>query len=122
MTMVGTRQKVFNYVSKHIMSKGIAPTIREIMEGCQISSTSVVSHHLQKLDASGHLVRTDDIARGIALGDAAGMNSSLSLTCHAATRWPGTEVSLHLHDACPGHVFQAWDGREFECECGCGHE
>ncbi len=117
----GTRQKVFNYVSKHIMAKGFAPTIREIMDGCQISSTSVVLHHLRMLDKLGHLVRTDEVARGIALGAAAGMNSSLSLNCHAATRWAGTEVAQHLHDGCPGHVFQAWDQREFDCQCGCGH-
>ena len=23
----------------------------------------------------------------------------------------------HLHAMCPGHVFQAWDGAEFDCEC-----
>ncbi len=116
------RQRIFTFVSRHIMTNGYGPTIREIMKACQIASTSNVTFHLDALATSGHLTRASDTARGIALGDSAGMNSSMSLTCHAATRWAGTEVAGHLHQQCPGHVFQAWDSREFDCVCACGHD
>ncbi len=115
-------QRIFTYVSMHITTRGFAPTIREIMEGVGISSTSVVSRHLNQLHDLGHLVRSEGLARGIALGDAAGMNLNFSLMCHAATRWAGTDVAAHLHGMCPGHVFQAWDSREFDCACTCGHD
>ncbi len=123
MTLVqdSKRQRIFTFVSRHIMTKGFAPTVREIMDGVGISSTSLVSYHLNELGKSGHLVRSEGLARGLILGDAAGMNSNLSLTCHAATRWAGTEVAGHLHAMCPGHVFQAWDDHEFDCQCACGH-
>ena len=116
------RMRIFTFVSQHIMTRGFAPTIREIKAEVGISSTSVVSYHLTQLHNSGHLMRAEGLARGITLGDAAGMNSNLSLTCHAATRWAGTEIAGHLHAMCPGHVFQAWDSREFDCACACGHE
>ncbi len=115
-------QSIFTFVSEHIMTKGLAPTIREIMDGCEMASTSTVSYHLAKLAKSGHLRRDSNVARGLFLGDEAGMNTSLSFMCHAASRCAGTEVATHLHAACPGHVFQAWDSREFDCQCGCAHD
>lgn len=43
------------------------PTVREIVKGCGLSSTSVALYHLLTLGQRGYLTRTRDIARGIAL-------------------------------------------------------
>ena len=46
---------------------GYAPTVREIQDGCQISSTSVVGHHLMQLDKAGYINRISGVSRGIEL-------------------------------------------------------
>ncbi len=114
-----SRKAILDFVSERIGSSRFAPSIREIGQAVGIASTSQVVGHLDALCSLGLLERTAGTARGLALG----MNTidNVSFMCHAATRWGGTEVAVHLHTACPGHVFQAWDQREFDCECGCGH-
>jgi len=44
---------------------GVAPTIREIQEGCDISSTSVTSYHLDKLEVAGRIRRPFIASRSI---------------------------------------------------------
>lgn len=109
------RKDILDFVSERIGKSGFAPSIREIGGAVGIASTSQVAGHLDALCSLGLLERTTDTARGLALG----MNTiaDVSFMCHAATRWSGTEVADHLHEACPGVVFQAWDQREFECQC-----
>ena len=41
---------------------GCAPTIREIMSSCGISTTSVVSYHLAKLEKENKISRPGDKA------------------------------------------------------------
>ncbi len=43
------------------------PTVREIVKGCDLSSTSVAAYHLLTLGQRGYLTCTRDIARGIVL-------------------------------------------------------
>jgi repressor LexA len=45
--------------------KGYPPTIRDIATGCGISSTSVVTYNLNKLEQAGYIHRHSDISRGI---------------------------------------------------------
>lgn len=125
--MLGTTQKshdarkaILDYVSERIGGSGFAPSIREIGKAVGIASTSQVTGHLDALCSLGLLERATDTARGLALG--INTIADLSFMCQAATRWSGTEVGRHLHQGCPGHVFQAWDQREFDCQCGCGHD
>jgi hypothetical protein len=111
------RKAILDFVSESIGKSGFAPSIREIGAAVGIASTSQVVGHLDALVSLGLLERTGSTARALALGRAS--ITDMSFMCHAATRWGGTEVADHLHEACPGHVFQAWDQWEFECECGC---
>ncbi len=113
------RKVILDFVSERIGSSGFAPSIREIGAAVGIASTSQVVGHLDALCSLGLLERTAGTARGLAMGPKTVVN--MSFMCQAATRWAGTEVAAHLHEACPGHVFQAWDRREFDCECEC-HE
>lgn len=50
----------------------MAPTVRDVQKGCNISSTSVVDYNLRILDRDGYLNRRPDVARGIELLDDAG--------------------------------------------------
>lgn len=112
-----SRKAILDFVSECIGKSGFAPSIREIGAAVGIASTSQVAGHLDALVSLGLLERTGFTARGLALGRAS--IADMSFMCHAAIRWGGTEVAAHLHEACPGHVFQAWDQREFECQCDC---
>lgn len=55
---------IHTYAAEH---GGRTPTIREIGDAVGISSTSVVNYHLNKLAASGDLMREPNISRGIVL-------------------------------------------------------
>ncbi len=58
---------ILEYIAEHIDQKGYPPTIREIGEECNISSTSVVNYNLNKLEREGYLVRDRKVSRGLSL-------------------------------------------------------
>ena len=45
--------------------KATPPSIRDIVKGCNISSTSVVDYNLRILEREGHLRRDAEVSRGI---------------------------------------------------------
>lgn len=47
--------------------RGYPPTIRDIVKGCGISSTSVVNYNLNILEREGYIRRHSEVARGIEL-------------------------------------------------------
>jgi copper(I)-binding protein len=61
----GRRREVLKYVCNYLNEHGFAPTIREIMEGTAMKSTSVVKYHLDVLQAKGYLVLLPAKARAI---------------------------------------------------------
>ena len=52
-----------DYTARHLYP----PTVREIVKGCELSSTSVALYNLVCLGQKGYLTRIRDVARGIAL-------------------------------------------------------
>ena len=52
-----------DYTAHHVYP----PTVREIVKGCELSSTSVALYNLVCLGQKGYLTRIRDVARGIAL-------------------------------------------------------
>ena len=64
-----TRQKILRYIRDFIDDKGYAPTVRDILKGCTISSTAVVQHHLNILERDGHIHRDPEVFRSIQLMD-----------------------------------------------------
>jgi repressor LexA len=64
-----TRQKILQYIRDFVDDKGYAPTIRDILKGCSISSTAVVQHHLNMLEKEGVIHRDPEIFRSIQLMD-----------------------------------------------------
>jgi len=64
-----TRQRIFKFIRAFIDDRGYAPTVRDILKGCNISSTAVVQHHLNILEREGHIHRDPEIFRSIQLPD-----------------------------------------------------
>ena len=55
------------FIQDQVSANGFPPTIRQIGEACKIASTSVVNYNLNKLAASGYLMRTKGQSRGLRL-------------------------------------------------------
>ena len=65
--MSDPRTDIPRFIQWHQTTHGYPPSIREIQSGCILSSSSVVNHWLNKLEAEGVLRRTPGIARSIVL-------------------------------------------------------
>jgi len=61
------QNRILKFIQRFLSSRGYPPTIRDIVSGCKISSTSVVAYNLAKLEAAGYIRRHGDISRGIEL-------------------------------------------------------
>ena len=61
------QQSILSFIDGFLAEKGYPPSVREIVRGCHISSTSVVEYHLNILQREGYLRRDAEVARGIAL-------------------------------------------------------
>jgi repressor LexA len=57
--------RILQFIRKFIDTRGYPPTVRDIVSGCKISSTSVVAYNLAKLETAGYIRRHADISRGI---------------------------------------------------------
>ncbi len=68
-----TREKVYRYIREFFGERGYAPTVRDILKGCAISSTAVVQHHLNVLQREGQINRDAAVFRSIRLTEPAGM-------------------------------------------------
>ncbi len=64
-----TRQKVIDYIRDFYDDRGYAPTVRDIMRGCNLSSTAVVQHHLKVLESEHQIERDSRVFRSIQLPD-----------------------------------------------------
>jgi repressor LexA len=58
-------EAILEYIIEFSDENGYPPVIREIQEGCEISSTSVVAYHLEKLIKSGDISKGKNKARTI---------------------------------------------------------
>jgi repressor LexA len=65
------QQNMLEYISVYIDDAGRPPTIREIGQAVNISSTSVVNYNLTKLNEKGFIDRDSDVSRGLRLTDKA---------------------------------------------------
>jgi len=59
------RQQILGFIVAFINRRGYAPSVRDIAEGCGISSSSVVQHHLNALEREGYIHRDRGISRSI---------------------------------------------------------
>ena len=56
---------VLDYVKAHWKQRRFSPSVREIVVGCELNSTSVAVHHLALLEERGDITREPGIARSI---------------------------------------------------------
>jgi repressor LexA len=61
------RERILEYIRHSLDGKGYAPTVRDIMRGCNISSTSLVQYHLNILEREGQIRRDPEVFRSIQL-------------------------------------------------------
>ncbi len=58
---------ILEFIEEFLRENHYPPTVRDIQNGCEISSTSVVDYNLRILQREGHLRRQADVSRGIEL-------------------------------------------------------
>ena len=58
-------QRILEFIQDYQRKHKHPPSIREIGESCEISSTSVVNYYLDQLEKSGHIERDRKISRGL---------------------------------------------------------
>ena len=66
------QQRILDFIRDFVQDHPYPPSVREIQQGCSISSTSVVDYNLRLLQRDGFLRRSPEISRGIELIGAAG--------------------------------------------------
>ncbi len=59
------QHRILEFIDQFIEEKGYSPSIRDIVKGCDISSTSVVDYNLRILERQGQLRRDAEVSRGI---------------------------------------------------------
>jgi repressor LexA len=90
------QQGMLNYIWESIQGAGRPPTIREIGEAVDISSTSVVNYNLTKLVEKGFVDRDKEVSSGLRLTDkASDMFETVTETIQGLVRIPmaGTIVA-----------------------------
>ncbi len=63
------QERILDFLRRFLDDKDYPPTVRDIVKGCGISSTSVVDYNLNILEREGYIRRDREISRGIELVD-----------------------------------------------------
>jgi repressor LexA len=63
------QQQIIDFIRSFLVDRGYPPSIRDIMGGCGLSSTSVVNYNLTILEREGYIRRHHSVSRGIELID-----------------------------------------------------
>ena len=61
------QQSILRFIRRFIEEHDYPPSIRQIQDGCSISSTSVVDYNLKKLEGDGYIRRDREVSRAIEL-------------------------------------------------------
>jgi len=61
------QQGILEFLAEYIQGNGYPPSIREIGAAVGISSTSVVSYNLERLEDEGYIARDQEVSRGLRL-------------------------------------------------------
>jgi len=61
------QSSILDYINGFLNANNYPPTVRDIMGGCGISSTSVVDYNLKALSEKGYIRRRREVSRGIEL-------------------------------------------------------
>jgi len=61
------QQQIIDFLRRFLTDRQYPPTIRDIVVGCGLSSTSVVNYNLKILERKGYIRRQPEVSRGIVL-------------------------------------------------------
>ncbi len=61
------QRQILDFIRRFQRKRGFPPTIRDIVTGCNVSSTSVVDYNLDILEKLGYIRRHRELSRGIEL-------------------------------------------------------
>lgn len=61
------RKRILDFIASFVSRKGYAPSVRDIVNGCDISSASVAQYHLNVLKRQGYIHRDPEIPRSISI-------------------------------------------------------
>ena len=67
MVISSRQQQIINFIRRFLEDNQYPPTIRDIVAGCGISSTSVANYNLKILEREGYIRRRPEVSRGIEL-------------------------------------------------------
>ena len=65
MALSAKQQQIIDFISRFLADRQYPPTIRDIVTGCGLSSTSVVDYNLKILAREGYIRRHPEVSRGI---------------------------------------------------------
>ena len=65
MVLSSKQQQIINFIRHFLADRQYPPTIRDIVTGCGLSSTSVVNYNLKILEREGYIRRHPEVSRGI---------------------------------------------------------
>ena len=68
-TLSSKQQQILSFMRRFREGKDYPPTVRDILKGCGISSTSVVDYNLRILEREGYIRRDREVSRGIEMLD-----------------------------------------------------
>ena len=71
-TLSPKQKQIMAFLKRFAREKNYPPTVRDIVSGCGISSTSVAAYNLDILEREGYLRRHPGISRGIELANQPG--------------------------------------------------
>jgi len=66
-TLSARQQAIVNFIRRFWLDRGYPPSIRDIVAGCNLSSTSVADYNLRILEKKGYIRRHREVSRGIEL-------------------------------------------------------
>ncbi len=82
------QRKILEFVSGYVRDNSYPPSMREIGAATGISSTSVVSYNLGRLEEAGYITREREVSRGLKLTPLALAQLMAQLTPEEAARLP----------------------------------
>ena len=97
------QQKIIDFIRTFIDDHDYPPSIRQIQEACDISSTSVVDYNLRALEKSGHIRRDREVSRAIELLHFSGKRSRVIAVPIIGTIAAGQPIPVPSADAWEGY-------------------
>ncbi|HEV8575127.1 MAG TPA: repressor LexA, partial [Dehalococcoidia bacterium] len=97
------QQKIIDFIRTFINDHDYPPSIRQIQEACDISSTSVVDYNLRALEKSGHIRRDREVSRAIELLQGSGKRSRVIAVPIIGTIAAGQPIPVPTTDAWEGY-------------------